>query len=49
MNNEEKKKEYQKFMNEQLEILKRHHERIMLRLLNKFNELFFHNIKEKER
>ena len=28
---EKEKKEYQKFMNEQFEILKGHHERIMLR------------------
>ncbi len=41
MKEKEKREEYEKYMNEQLEILKGHHQRIMLRLLNKFNELFF--------
>ncbi len=37
----ERKKEYEKFFNEQMEIFKGHTDRINQRLLNKFVELFF--------
>ena len=36
---EKKQKEYNKFMNEQFEILKIHFSRTMLRCINKFYEL----------
>jgi len=37
--NDEKKQEFDKFLNEQFELLKRHHERIMLRVWNKLIQL----------
>lgn len=37
--NDESKKEYDKFMNEQFKILKGHFSRCMLRCFNKYSEL----------
>ena len=37
--NEQNKKEFDKYLNEQFELLKRHHERIMLRIWEKFVNL----------
>jgi len=36
---EKGREEYDEFMNKQMEILKNHHERIMLRCYNKFIEI----------
>ncbi len=36
---QKQRKEFEKYHNEQLELLKRHNERIMLRLFNKYMEL----------
>jgi len=41
MTEEEKRKVFEKFFNEQMEIFRGHTERINLRLVNKFTELFF--------
>ena len=38
---EEKRKEYEKFFNEQMRIFKGHTDRINLRLVNKYVEMFF--------
>ena len=38
---EKGKEEYDKYMNKQLNILKTHHERIMLRCYNKFWEIAY--------
>ncbi len=41
MEEEEKRKEYEEFFNEQMRIFKEHTDRINLRLVNKFTQLFF--------
>ncbi len=38
---EEKRKEYEKFFEEEMRIFKGHTDRINLRLVNKYNKLFF--------